>query len=232
MLIHCFQHVKFETPGTIKDWADERGHTISYTYFFEKSFTIPGVNDIDAMLVMGGYMNVDEEEKFPWLKIEKEFIKQAIQVGKKVIGICLGSQLIAAALGNKVYAGKEKEIGFFPVEFTEAALSNHLFNHFSSPYTVFHWHGDTYDLPADAALLASTNPCKHQAYLIGNNVLGLQFHFEMNEIVLEDMLLHDGHELEESGKYIASKDEIRTNYHHLLQNRKNMFVLLDKFFAA
>ena len=194
--------------------------------------SIPSINDIDALLIMGGYMNADEEEKFPWLKEEKKIIKQAIDTGKKVIGICLGSQLIAAAFGNKVYAGKEKEIGFFPVSFTGAALQNPLFNHFPQSYTVFHWHGDTFDLPAGANLIASTEVCSQQAFLIGSTVLGLQFHFEMNETVIEDMLLHDGHELDEKGPYIQTKEQIRGNYHSLQQNKKDIFLLLDKFFEA
>src|SRR5436305_1218026 len=118
MQIHCFQHVAFETPATILEWIDQHDHSINYTYFFEKDHTLPVLEEVDCLLVMGGPMNVDEEEKFPWLKEEKQMIRQAIDAGKKVIGICLGSQLIAAALNKKVYAGKEKEIGFFPVTFT------------------------------------------------------------------------------------------------------------------
>lgn len=232
MKIHCLQHVSFENPGTIAEWAAANNHSITCTFFFQKNFSFPDVKNIDVLLIMGGYMNVDEEEKFPWLKEEKQFIKKTIEAGKKVIGICLGSQLIASALGYKVYPGKEKEIGFFPVQFTNDALNNFLFNHFKNPYTVFHWHGDTFDLPANAQFVASTNACKHQTFLIGNNVMGLQFHFEMNEKVIEDMLLHDGNELEEKGKFISSKEEIRKNYHHLQQNKKDLFLLLDKFFEC
>ncbi len=231
MQIHCLQHVSFENPGTIAEWVASNHYSISYTNFFEKNFSLPAINEFDALLIMGGYMNVDEEDKFSWLKEEKQLIKQAIEAGKKVIGICLGSQLIASALAMKVYAGNEKEIGFFPIQFTSGVLAHPLFNHFQNPYTVFHWHGDTFDLPVNAQLIASTDVCRHQAYLIGDTVLGLQFHFEMNEKVIEDMLLHDGHELEEKGRYISGKDEIRNNYNHLQQNKKDMFHLLDKFFA-
>jgi GMP synthase-like glutamine amidotransferase len=230
MHIHCLQHVAFENPGTIVEWAKNHHHIISYTHFFEEHFTLPNVADIDALLIMGGYMNVDEETKYPWLEAEKNFIKQAIDANKKVMGICLGSQLIAAALGSKVYYATEKEIGFFPISFTEEALLHTLFNHFINPYNVFHWHGDTFDLPINAQLIASTNTCKHQAFLINNNVLALQFHFEMNETVIEDMLLHDGYELAEEGNFIQTKETIRQQFHHLQQNKKDMFLLLDKFF--
>jgi GMP synthase-like glutamine amidotransferase len=231
MHIHCLQHVAFENPGTIVEWAKNNEHTISYTHFFETDFFLPNVNDIDALLIMGGFMNVDEEEKYPWLATEKKIIKQAIEANVKVMGICLGSQLIAAALACKVYYATEKEIGFFPINFSDEALKHSLFNHLTNSYNVFHWHGDTFDLPANAQLIASTNTCKHQAFLIGNNVLALQFHFEMNEAVIEDMLLKDGHELEEQGNFIQNKEIIRQQYQHLQQNKKDMFLLLDKFFV-
>jgi GMP synthase-like glutamine amidotransferase len=232
MRIHCFQHLAFENPGTIREWAEQNQHTISYTYFYEDKFTIPHIGAIDVLLIMGGYMNVDEEQKFPWLLQEKEYIREAIASGIKVLGICLGSQLIASAMGNKVYPGREKEIGFFPIEFTNKALKHPLFNHFNNPYTGFHWHGDTFDLPENAELIASTDICKHQAYLLGSNVLGLQFHFEMNETVIQDMLLHDGHELEEAGSYIQKPADIKAGFHYLQQNKKDMFALLDKFLTA
>jgi GMP synthase-like glutamine amidotransferase len=230
MKIHCFQHVAFENPGTILEWSKNNQHFFSYTNYFEDNFSLPQIDEIDALTIMGGSMNVDEYDKFPWLKAEKQFIKRAIDAGKKVIGICLGSQLIASALGDRVYAANETEIGFFPVNFTDKALENSLFSHFKNPYNVFHWHGDTFDLPTNAELIASSKSCKNQAFLIDENVLGLQFHFEMNESVIEDMLLHDGHELEEKGEFIQQADEIRRQFQHLKQNKKDLFLLLDKFF--
>jgi GMP synthase-like glutamine amidotransferase len=232
MHIHCFQHLPFETPGTILQWIERHNHTITYTNFFEKDYSLPKPGEYDCLLIMGGYMNVDEEEKFPWLKEEKQQIKKSIDAGKKVIGICLGSQLIAAALCKKVYKGKEKEIGFFPVTFSDETLEHSLFNHFSKEYTVFHWHGDTFDLPDNAQPVASTPACANQAFIIGNNVIGLQFHFEMNETVIEEMILHGDDELLEKGNYIQGADEVRKGYHWLQQNRKDIFILLDKFFAS
>jgi GMP synthase-like glutamine amidotransferase len=231
MRIHCLQHVSFETPGTILDWAALHRHTLSYTRFFEESASLPDLNDFDWLLIMGGHMNVDEEDQFPWLKTEKHFIRQAIDAGKKVLGICLGSQLIASALGASVYKGEEKEIGFFPIRFTTIAQGNLLFSHFPETYTLFHWHGDTFELPEEAILLASTDVCKHQAFIVNRNVLALQFHPEINETTIEQMLLHDGKELEENGKYIQTVQEIRNYFSLLEQNRKDLFVLLDKFYA-
>ncbi len=231
MKIHCFQHVAFETPGSILEWANTNRYNISYTRFYEDLPVLPLINDIDFLLVLGGCMNVDEDAIYPWLREEKEFIRQAVSAGKKVLGICLGSQLIANALGSKVYPQAAKEIGFFPVHFTKEATPHSFFNHFKNPSTVFHWHGDTFNLPAGAILIASSDSCKNQAYLIRDNVLGLQFHIEMNEIVINEMLQHDGDELDEKGNYIQSKEAIKNGCQYLAQNKIDLFGLLDKFIA-
>lgn len=230
MIIHCFQHVPFETPATILEWIDKHKYSISYTYFFEKDFLLPALKDFDCLLVMGGPLNVDEEEKFPWLKQEKQMIKQAIDAGKKVMGICLGSQLIAAALNKKVYQAREKEIGFFPVTFINEALQHQVFNHFLKTYTVFHWHGNTFDLPDNAQLIASTDVCANQAFIIANQVLALQFHIEMNETIIEKLISNCAAELEEKGNYIQSAEEIRKGYRNLQLNKKDLFLMLDEFF--
>ncbi|MCU0436476.1 MAG: type 1 glutamine amidotransferase [Raineya sp.] len=230
MRIHCFQHVSFEGLGYIADWAKENNHQISYTYFFEKNFQIPSIENIDILIVLGGYMNVDEEEKFEWLKPEKEFIKRAIDAQKKVMGICLGSQLISSALGCRVYANENKEIGFFPVSFAQEILQNQIFNHLKKEILVFQWHGDTFDMPSQAVRIASSNVCKDQGYIIDNQVLALQFHWEMNETILKEMLIHDGNELEEKGICIQSKEKIKEMMPVLEQNKHDFFQLLDKFF--
>ena len=231
MRIHCLQHVKFENPGTILEWAAQNNHSIGYTYFFESQFTWPDLDAVDALIIMGGSMNTDELEKYPWLIGEQILIREAIKAGKKILGICLGAQLIAAASGCKVYQGTEKEIGFFPIQFSDTALDLDLFNHFNNPYTVFNWHGDTFDLPEGAVLIASTAICKHQAYLIGNSVLGLQFHLEMNEAVVEAMMRFDGQELDASANQIQTREKIKEGFTYLQQNKKDIFLLLDKFFA-
>ena len=231
MKIHCFQHVAFETPGSIAEWAHHHQHSINYTCFYERLPVFPLINDVDFLLVLGGSMNVDEETKYPWLREEKDFIRQAISAGKKVMGICLGSQLIARALGAKVYPQAEKEIGFFPVQFSKEGMHHPFFNHFKNPYMVFHWHGDTFHLPDGTALIASSQSCKNQLYLAGNNVLGFQFHLEMNETVINEMIQHDGEELNERGKFIQPREEIKNSYQYLAQNKIDLFRLMDKFIA-
>ena len=232
MRIHCLQHVAFESPGTIMEWADENGHAVTYTYFFENAFSLPATSEYDVLLIMGGYMNVDEEERFPWLRNEKKFIKTAVDSGKKVIGICLGAQLIASVCGEPVYKAKEKEIGFFLVQFSPVAQNDPLFSHFSNNSTFFHWHGDTFDLPEGALLVASTPACRNQAFVIRQNILAIQFHPEMDERIIEQLMVQDAAELNEKGNYIQSATQIRNAYHLLAQNRKDLFRLLDNFLGG
>jgi GMP synthase-like glutamine amidotransferase len=230
MQIHCFQHVSFENPANILEWIETNHHSISYTEFFEDEFSMPDINSIDALIVLGGYMNADDEDNFPWLKAEKEFINRAISADKKVFGICLGSQLIASALGSKVFSAKEKEIGFFPVEFSDTALSNYYFEHFKNPYTVFQWHGDTFALPENSNRIASSNSTENQGFYIDKNVIALQFHLEMNQESADEMLLHDADELIEKGVFIQKLEIIKDGFHNLTQNKTDLFLLLDKFF--
>ena len=229
MRIHCFQHVAFENPGTILEWISNNNYSISYTKFYEADFQLPEMSTFDVLLVLGGFMNVNEEIKFPWLIAEKNFIKNTIDAGKKIVGICLGSQLISAVLGAKVYQGNEKEIGFFPVDFSQEALSSHFFNHFKNPYSLFHWHGLTFDLPMNAQLIASSSVYKNQSYIIDNQILAMQFHLEMNANTLQEMLFHDGDELYEKGSFIQNKSEIQEGFHYLNQNKIDLHVLLSKF---
>ena len=112
MKIHILQHVSFEPAGMITDWAKLHQHSLSYSFLFEKEICWPARNDMDMLVMMGGPMGVNEEDKFEWLKEEKRFIKDVIAADKIVLGICLGSQLLAEALGARVYPDKEKEIGF------------------------------------------------------------------------------------------------------------------------
>lgn len=204
--IHYFQHVPFEGLGYIETWCCEKEHLLTSTKWFEAG-SLPGVSDIDWLIVMGGPMGVYDNKQYAWIDVEKHFIKLCIDAGKVVIGICLGAQLIASALGAKVYPNKEKEIGWFPVQLTEAGKRSAWFNDFPQTFTVLHWHGDTFDLPAGAELLVKTNACLNQAFAYQKNVLALQFHFETTRQSLSNMIHYCRHELV-SGDFIQAETEL------------------------
>jgi GMP synthase-like glutamine amidotransferase len=182
--IHCLLHAPHEGPGYVVDYAKEFGHSLTSTKLYEDA-AIPELNSFDVLLIMGGPMGVYDENKYPWLKKEKKFISEVIADKKKVIGICLGSQLLASILGVKVFQNKEQEIGFFPIH---KKSGNRLFKFFPDTSIVFHWHGDTFDLPKNAELLASSDVCKNQAFLVDKRILALQFHLEITEELLRGFL--------------------------------------------
>jgi GMP synthase-like glutamine amidotransferase len=177
---------------------------------------------------MGGSMSVNDETKYPWLVEEKEFIRTSIKKGKTVIGICLGSQLIAEVLGAKVYPNQQKEIGWFDVKLTEKAKSLQLFNGFEDEFSVFHWHGDTYDLPPGSTLLFGSAVCTNQAFLFNDKVLGLQFHFEVTSQMLREMVEHGKSELVES-ETVQSVKRILEQKEFIESNNNKMFQILDYF---
>lgn len=223
MNIHYFQHVPFEGLGSIEDWAVEKGHPVTVTRFYE-TFKLPDLVAIDWLIVLGGPLGVNDEQNFPWLKTEKEFIRQAIKANKVVIGICLGAQLIAQVLGAKVYKNKFTEIGWFPVEVFETAEKTNLLQ---NKITVFHWHGDSFDIPAGAVLAASSEACINQAFRYGKKVLGLQFHLEVTKQSIAKMIEHEGHELIPD-IFVQSAEQIVTlQDKYLKQNNKAMFFILD-----
>jgi GMP synthase-like glutamine amidotransferase len=225
--IHCLQHISFEGIGCIADWAAQHAHPLTHTKFYAND-ALPQLTDFDCLLIMGGPMSVHDEDMYSWLKAEKAFIKSAIDAGKKVIGICLGSQLIAAALDAAVYPNAEKEIGWLPIHFSDEALASFPF--LLATETVFHWHGDTFDLPNNAIRLAESEVCKNQAYMIRKQVLGLQFHLEVTAESLQQMLHHGADELVET-KYIQSAALINEQKNLRAANNKILFQIFDTFLA-
>ncbi|HKK42237.1 MAG TPA: type 1 glutamine amidotransferase [Bacteroidales bacterium] len=224
--IHYFQHVPFEDPGSITEWALAGGHNLTSTKFYEET-VYPALSEIDWLVIMGGPMGVNDEDKYRWLAEEKKYIKRAIDAGKTVLGICLGSQLISSALGARVYRNGETEIGWFDITFQPAAKSSGLFSHLGDSWKVFHWHGDTFDLPDGAVLLAGSDACRHQAYLYGDRVLALQFHPEPNEELLKKMVDNGAGELI-PGRYIMTGRDELINGSLTDSVKKDLFLLLNK----
>lgn len=225
MRIHIFQHVPFEGPGCIADWAANHHHMVTFTKWYEHAGQ-PDMTAVDFLIVMGGPMSVHDEAVHSWLKTEKQCIIEAIQAGKRVLGICLGAQLIATALGARVYANTQKEIGWFPVVYSTALLPPALAVELPEAQTVFHWHGDTFDLPAGAICFAATPATRNQAFLIGHNVMGLQYHFEVTPESLGEMVKHGRNELIPA-TYVQDADTITREQGYIEGSNITMYRLLD-----
>jgi GMP synthase-like glutamine amidotransferase len=204
MNIHWLQHVPFEGLGAIERWAGSMGHTLSRTRLFAGD-SFPEHSEFGMLVVMGGPMGIYDEQEYPWLISEKAFIRAAIEAGKPVLGICLGAQLLADVLGARVSANREKEIGWFPVTRSDA-VPNGLKGVLPERQTVFHWHGDTFGLPADAVHLYASEGCRNQAFLYNDRVLGLQFHLETTLESAMPLLKNCRHELV-PGPWIQTEQE-------------------------
>jgi GMP synthase (glutamine-hydrolysing) len=175
--IHYLQHDSFEDLSYIGDWAVAKGHSISCTRI-DLNEMLPAIENFDWLIIMGGKMGVYERDKYPVIEQELQLIEDAISAKKTLLGICLGSQMIAAALGASVYPHRHAEIGFFPVTFHANAQKDPVFRHFGKECLVLHIHNDTFDLPEGAILMASSGATDHQAFRYGDSVFALQFHFE------------------------------------------------------
>jgi GMP synthase-like glutamine amidotransferase len=207
MRAHCLQHVAFEGPGMIEPWLRAAGHEVTHTCFFEAA-SLPEPDEIDFLVVMGGPMSVNDELEFPWLADEKAVIRSVVRARKPVLGVCLGAQLIAGAMGARVFPNPCKEIGWFPVEAVPAPADPPfpLFR-FPPAIEVFHWHGDTFDLPAGAVHLAASAGCRNQAFQLGSAVIGLQFHLEITAEGLRKLAANCRAELVPA-PYVQSEDAL------------------------
>jgi GMP synthase (glutamine-hydrolysing) len=206
MRIHYLQHVPFEGLGSIESWALARGHTISRTRLFQGE-PCPDIGDIDWLIVMGGPMSVNDTDEHTWLITEKRFVGQAIEAGKTVLGICLGAQLIASVLGANVYPQGHKEIGWFEVEKVATAAAAKIGAILSEKILAFHWHGETFELPAGAVHLARSKACHTQAFACGDRVVGLQYHLETTRASANALIENCTDELVD-GSYIQSAAEM------------------------
>lgn len=206
MRIHYLQHVSFEGPGIIADYCRLNGHILTATRLYEGEL-LPDVNEIDLLVIMGGPMNIFEEGKYPWLRGEKQFLREAIDLGKTVLGICLGAQLLADVLGARVFSGDFKEIGWFPITLTDEGRKEEVSVFFQEYLPVFHWHGDTFTMPEGAVHLAKSEGCQNQAFIFNERVLALQFHLESTQESISSLIDNCADEIVEA-KYIQSAKEM------------------------
>jgi GMP synthase (glutamine-hydrolysing) len=205
MLMACLQHVSFEGPGHIARWAASRGHSLRIIRLYEGE-ALPRADEFDLLVAMGGPMSIHDETDYAWLVPEKRLIAQCLERDKFVLGVCLGSQLLANAFGSRVYRNRVREIGWFPIRWRQEANHSPCLAGITERMNVLHWHGETYDLPPGCVHLAESDGCFIQAFE-HSSALGLQFHLELTLEALQDLTRNCGHEIG-SGCYEQSPQRI------------------------
>jgi GMP synthase (glutamine-hydrolysing) len=179
-LLVC-QHAAHEVLGTLDPLLRSSGFRIRYVNFARHPDAQPTLDGYHGLVLLGGPMNVDETERYPHLSVEKDLVRRALDRRMPVLGICLGAQLIARALGAEVTRSAVKEIGWYEAIPTPAGRTDRIVRHFGESARVFQWHGDTFAIPEGAVHLVSGNGCPNQAFRFGDNVYALQFHLEVDE---------------------------------------------------
>lgn len=230
MRIHSLQHVPFEGLGSIEPWARDRGHGLTATRFWAGD-PLPPAAALDWLVVMGGPMSVRDEAAHPWLVEEKRFLCAALDAGKRVLGICLGAQLLAEALGARIGPSLEKEIGWFPVTLTPDGRRAPWLKSLPERWEVFHWHGEAFDLPPGATRLAWSDGCENQAFTVGSDVCAFQFHPEATRASVEDLIRHSSGDLTE-GRYIQAPSVMLGDEPRFVKARERMRGILDGLAAA
>ncbi len=226
MRIHTLQHVPFEGLAYIGYWLEQSKHHVSTTHFYQ-DYHLPQSSEFDALIILGGPMGIYDDQQYPWLRVERKFIKHTIEDGKPVLGICLGSQFIADALGSNVYAHRQKEIGWFRLDKTDIANNSAFGKHLPQQFTALHWHGDTFDLPNMATPLLTSEACENQAFSFEDRVLALQFHLEMTPVSIDNIVKFCANELTD-GPYIQDGATITNTTEHYATSNTIMEKLLEQ----
>lgn len=224
MRLHYLQHVPFEDPAGIFHWAAARGVPMAGTRLYVNP-SLPAVADFDVLLIMGGPMNVYEEDRYAWLGPEKRFVAEAVAAGRIVVGICLGAQLIADVLGARVRPNLWREIGWLPVRRSESA--GPLGGALPPVWEAFHWHGDTFELPPGAAHLAASTACAQQGFVFDGRVLALQFHLETTPDSARALIAHCGQEID-GGPFVQTAAEMLAAPARFARANALMYRLMDR----
>lgn len=222
MRIHVLQHVPFEGPANVAEWARDRGHGVTTTRFFADG-GLPVLDDVDWLVVLGGPMGVHDVDEYPWLAREKSYLREAIEADRTVLGVCLGAQLVADVLGSDVYRHDHREIGWFPV-MADGAAESSLVSNLPREFTAFHWHGDTFDLPQGAKLLYRSDACRNQAFVYEENVVGLQFHLESTAESVRDLVAASD---VDDGPYVQDPEDVLARTDRCRDLRRYLYDLLD-----
>lgn len=227
MHIHYIQHVEFEGLGCMEQYFHAEGHDISSTKLYQQNGALPeDISGIDLLIILGGPMSVHDEQIYPWLVDEKLWLKQLLQHGIRVLGICLGAQLLAEVLGATVVHGQQREIGWYNIyRQPEASIWNGTL---PEKIQAFHWHGETFNLPLGASLLYSSEACKHQAFFWKEQVLALQFHLEMTPLSAASLCQNCSDELVNTTKWVQSQSEMLENKHNYTALNQTMYLILQQ----
>lgn len=203
------QHVPHENPGIIGPAVERGGYRADYIRVYETHAMPRTIEGYSALIVLGGPMGVYEQETYPFIKGELKLIESALKTNTPALGVCLGAQMMAKAAGAKVYKGKSKEIGWYGVSLTEEGVDDRLFMGLSDEFTVFQWHGDTFDIPGNASRIASSELFENQVVRIGSRAYGIQFHLEVTEKMIKEWIEVNRDELKGLKGVIDPKKIIR-----------------------
>ena len=226
--IHLIRHDDFELPGRIAGWAAARGRPVRDVLFFRgDSVAIPPAAEVETLLIMGGTMSANDDAGHPWLRMEKKWISDAIASGSKVLGICLGSQLLASILGGRVYRAKHREIGWFPVRRTEEARDTPFWSAIPEVHDAFLWHSDTFDIPPGALKFASGEGAENQGFTWRDSVVAVQFHPEMTLEGAEAIVANSAHEIV-PGPYVQQPESFLAGHERYAALERVMYSLLDR----
>lgn len=229
MTLYCLQHVPFEGTAAVGRWAERNGIDIELVPVYHGQ-ALPDPARCERVVVLGGPMNIYEEETHPWLAAEKRFLRAAIDGGSRILGICLGGQLLADCLGGPVSRGAYKEIGWFDIELTGAARAHPLLAGFPERLEVMHWHGDTFALPPECTRIAASAACPEQGYIHKDGrVVGLQFHMEWDRAAARALVENCPEDLT-PGPYVQASAAILRDDAPFADNNAWMERLLDRLF--
>jgi len=215
-MVNVIRHLAFEDLASFTSVLQAKDIEVNYIEAADFALTPEDLSQIDPLsdellIILGGPISVNDQAMFPFIETEINLLKQRIAADKPTLGICLGAQLIASALGADVYSGEEKEIGWSPLNLTEAGKHSALRYLSAEHCSILHWHGETFDLPDNAVLLASSEMYSNQAFSYGKNILALQFHPEITQRVMEKWFIgHIGEIMQTDG---ISVEKLRKETH-------------------
>lgn len=218
----------------METWARERGHSLRKVELFRGDDwpdDFPRENEYDGLFILGGLMNVYQEDRYPWLAREKEFIAAAVAGGKAVLGICFGAQLLSVALGGRVERNAHKEVGWFEVELTPAGREAALLGGFPDRFMVMHWHGDCFTIPPGAVHVARSRACEWQGFVYNDRVVGLQFHPEFTAETIAALIEHCPDDVA-GGPFIQDPGAIEQGMNHLASAHALLAGLLARLAAV